>query len=196
MKTWSLPVLVLTLTLASPAAGDLESERAKYRPYPHRFPQVIQEFDYDTIKFIESLYAAVHKLGTAGISCAVGKGAVTFKSAKNGAQRVSLKQIAQGTIDFNGRLIETKNTVQLTTSLIAILSDLSAGGPCKGIGLVQFGTRTYKRRTILEFNFGSRVVVVESASNRPGSDERIYILDLIEPSESFFFAKTPTGADR
>jgi hypothetical protein len=197
MKTCTLSAIALAFVLAtSAAAADLESERARYRPYHHDSSQVMQAFDYDTIQFIESMYAVIREVGTGEVNCVVGKAEVTFCSAEKPSKQATLKTTEQGNIEFNGQLVTHRDTIQLCGTLLRILSDLSTVRPCTGIALDQFATRAYKRRTILEFNFGDRVAVIEGFSNGPSDDERLYLLDLIDPSKSFFFAKPRTCTDR
>jgi hypothetical protein len=198
MKTCSLPTIALTLLLltASAVAADLESERARYRSYHHDSAQVMQAFDYDTIQFIERMYTAIREIGTDTVNCVAGKAEVTFRSTEEPSRKATLKTTEQGNIEFNGQMVAHKDTIQLCGTLLRIFSDLSMVRPCTGIAIDQFPTRAYKRRTILEFRFGDRVVVIDGFSNGPSDDERLYVLDLIEPSESFFFAKPRSAADR
>jgi hypothetical protein len=46
-----------------------------------------------------------------------------------------------------------------------------------------------KRRTIIEFICGIRVLVIDSFSNGPKNDERLYVLDVVEHPRSFFWGK-------
>ncbi len=197
MKTNILSSIVLALVLiTSSAAADLVSERAKFRPYKQDFPQVIQAGDYETIQFIELMYTTIRELGTGKINCMVGKTNVTFSSVKMFRGQAILMVPEIGNVQFNGQVVTNADTVQLCRKLLKMLSNLSKVRPCNGVALNQFSTRAYKQRTIIEFNFSDRVVAIDCLSNGPNDNERLYTLDLVEPSESFFFSAPATGDDR
>jgi hypothetical protein len=74
----------------------------------------------------------------------------------------------------------------LFTTLKRILTDLSETDIPSVVRFGQFPTRAYARRTIVEFQFGQTVVVVDSFSNGPTNSERLYVLDIVHRNESFF----------
>jgi hypothetical protein len=75
----------------------------------------------------------------------------------------------------------------LFATLKRILTDLSKTGMCAGVRFDQFATRAYAKRTILEFDFGTTIVVLDSFSNGPSDGERLYVLDIVDRKESFFW---------
>jgi len=70
-----------------------------------------------------------------------------------------------------------------------LLRDLAHDAPGYPVLIAQFGTRAYKKRTIIGFDSGPRVVEIDCAENGPRDPERLYILDLEERQKSFFWAR-------
>ena len=70
-----------------------------------------------------------------------------------------------------------------------VVSDLSEKTPRAGVKYDQFATRAYKKRTIIEFDFGPQIVVIDAFSNGPRDDERLYVLNLIARKDSFFWSR-------
>jgi hypothetical protein len=138
-----------------------------YRPYAHPFPQIIQNDDYPTIKAIEIFAARLKASGRNSMTCSIARNLIEHANYSD------------------------PKTMALFATLRRLLGDLSHEQPCRAVEFDQFPTRAYTRRTIVEFDFGSTVVIVEAGSNGPTDPERSYILDTVERSQSFFWGHVP-----
>lgn len=183
------PVAVLLLLLATMGRDAHASASEICPPYSNGFPQIIQETDYPTIEAIEGLLAELRKLPNGDISCAIAKESISLKrrSGRGGEVLISVPQ--DGPVSISGRPYKSKNTLALFDTLKKVLADLSAKTPCAGVKYDQFATRAYKKRTIIEFDFGSQIVVIDAFSNGPRDDERLYVLNLIARKDSFFWSR-------
>ena len=78
-----------------------------------------------------------------------------------------------------------KSTARCRTNLFQLLSTLTAqfGNP-RQVRFAQFQSRIYKTRTFIEFDFGPKILAIESDANGPGSPQRCYILDVIDRKNS------------
>lgn len=183
------PVAVLLLLLGTIGRDAHAGARESCRPYSQGFPQIIQELDYPTIEAIEGLLAELKKLPNGDISCATAKESISLKrrSGRGGEVLVSVPQ--NGPVSISGRPYKSKNTLVLFSTLKKLLADLSAKTPCAGVKYDQFATRAYRKRTIIEFDFGSQIVVIDAFSNGPMDGERLYVLDLKARKDSFFWSR-------
>ena len=186
MKSASLTALILLIvSLASAAGPDNES----YRPYPHPYPQIIQASDYPTIEAIEALFRDLKKLGDDELSCETRATTIILKR-RNGANPGVVITVAENVpASFGQRRYLARETIALFTTLKRILTDLSRTTNCSSVRFDQFGTRAYKKRTIMEFDFGAAIVAVDSFSNGPHDGERLYILDIIDRKDSYFWGR-------
>lgn len=165
------------------------ADNTKYRPYKHNYPQIIQADDYETIQFIEAFFTALSKLGNEGVNCAVDRHNLTFTSKNNLERKIIIRQSDSKTILIDKKRFANRNTVILYSTIVKIMSDISKKGGCSAVEFSQFPTRAYKKRTIIEFNCGARVLVIDSFSNGTKNDERLYVLDLVDPKESYLWGK-------
>ncbi len=92
----------------------------------------------------------------------------------------------KGTVTIGNHHYRDHNTVILFTTLKKVLAALSMKTSCSGVQADQFSTRGYKKRTIFGFDFGPNIVELDSLSNGPHSEERVYVLDIVTRKESFF----------
>lgn len=138
-----------------------------YRPTGQAYPQVIQNSDYATIEAIETFYVEISKVGKDSTACKAIVDSIILKSINNS---------------------KNENTVTLFTTLKKILSDLSAKHKCSSVRADQLSTRAYKKRTVLDFDFGDSIVELDSLSNGPNDEERLYTLDIVSRKDSFFYS--------
>ena len=186
--------LIAIVAMTIPTSS-LAVSKESYRPYSHPFPQIIQASDYPTIEAIEAM---VHDMNAhqSVLACASGKG-VELRSSDSG--RPLLIRVRDGlTVSLSGHTYSNDKTLALFSTLRRILGELSPT-PCVAARADQFGTRAYKRRSILEFDLGSTVLVIDAFPNGPDDDERLYIFDTVQRTESFFWgheAASQTPANR
>jgi hypothetical protein len=167
----------------------LSQNKELYKPNPHDYPQIIQAHDYATIKSIESLFTALSNITSKDtLEGDVADNTITFRSTTT-RNTVTIRT-HEDNVTINRAKFSSGPTLALYTTAIRVLTDLSKGSKCKAVMFSQFRTRAYKRRTVIEFNFGPRVVVLDSFSNGPQDDERLYTLDLVDESNSFFWGKS------
>jgi hypothetical protein len=196
------PLLLFSAILLLCASVQADPEmRSKYGPDPGSgFPQIIQADDYATIEFIEALCRSLAQLPRGKekpdqfgqpVGVTVAAAALTFHSLRDPTSAVRVVRHDAETIQIQEAPFKDKPTVILFTTLLRILTDFSKEGACRGARFVQFGTKSYKTRSVVEFDFGPRVVVVDSLSNGPKDDERLYILDVIPRKESMFWSREP-----
>ncbi len=93
------------------------------------------------------------------------------------------------TITINKARFTARPTTILYATLFKILSDYTKKEACRGVRFVEYGTKTYKRRSIIEFDFGAQVVEIDSESNGPKVNERLYILDVVQRKDSMFWSR-------
>lgn len=141
--------------------------REAYRPAGQAFPQIIQDDDYATIVSVETLYSEISKVGK------------DLKASKPQVDLLILKTIKGS---------KNKKTVTLFTTLNKILSDLAAKNKCAGLRIDQFPTSAYKKRTVIDFDCGANIVELDSFSNGPNNEERLYTLDIVKRKESFSYS--------
>jgi len=157
---------VLLMTLAIGSAAVAANMRDLYRPTGQAYPQVIQNSDYATIEAIETFYVEINKIGKDSTACKAIVDSIILKSVNS----------------------KNENTVTLFTTLKKILSDLSAKHKCSAVRADQLSTRAYKKRTVLDFDFGDNIVELDSLSNGPNDEERLYTLDIVSRKDSFFYS--------
>ncbi len=160
-----------------------------YRPADQEYPQIIQASDYATIEAIEALYQEISKLGKDPVSCKTNNDSIILNSIKDSKKEVFIKIPDKKSITIGNHSYLDQNTATLFATLRRILSDLSAKNKSLGVQVNQFPTRAYKKRTILDFDFGKNIVELDSFSNGPNDEERLYTLDIVSPKESFFYSK-------
>ncbi len=195
-----LLVLACCLIFYGTAKGDPDW-RAKYSPYPGSgFPQVIQASDYPTIEFIETLVGGLTDMTVAEatpeqfdrpVGFELTANALTFRSLRQPKKVVVVRRLDGRTVAIGRARFKSQPTMTLCATLFKILSDLSEKGACWGVRFVQYGTRTYRKISIVEFDFGPQIVVLDSHSNGPKEEERLYILDVIQRQDSMFWSPRP-----
>jgi len=172
-----------------------ESYKEKYSPYHDGYPQIIQKTDYPTINFIETLYSKLHLAAAADakvtfgqtIDSELGPDGLRFHPKNEKSNVVLLKKTDEQVILVNNQRFAEKATVLFYSALVSIVADFTQEfGKCQQVRFVQFGTRAYKKRTVIEFDFGQKIVAVDSDASDPQSDERLYILDVIDRDHSMF----------
>jgi hypothetical protein len=178
------PLTALPIFLISFASAVYAAPKDRYRPYAHPYPQIIQANDYPTIEAVEAVFSSLKKLGDDDVSCEVGDTAIICERRNNG--HVVLDVPEKGPVTIAERPYSTVPAVVLFRTLKRILTDLSETNLRPIVRFAQFSTRAYARRTIVEFQFGQTIVVVDSFSNGPTNSERLYVLDIVDRNESFF----------
>jgi hypothetical protein len=187
MDLKSLALLLLVTTSASAAPFYNEN----YGPYPpDTYPQVIQSDDYPTIQFIETLYSKLAAAAPAQnpaqfartIDCDFTPGALRFHSKTTPSKSFLLQQPQNQPLRVDNA---AKPTARYRTTLFQLLSTLTAqfGNPTQ-VRFAQFHSRIYKTRTFIEFDFGPKILAIESDANGPDSPQRCYILDVIDRKDS------------
>lgn len=156
-KTWA--VIPLLLSWAPTAASGAPNESRQTQVHP--FPQIIQAHDYPTIEAIETLVDDLERVGTDTVSCSAAQSILSRRS------------------------YTAESTVTLFSTLERLLADLSKTRPCAAVGFSRFSTRAYKTRSVVEFDFGPTVLVIDASSNGPDDNERLYVLDTLERNESW-----------
>ena len=195
VKISRVGLLCLSMAFTAQVAG-ADAEREKYTPYPGEgYPQIIQRNDYPTIRCIEGLYQALSPLGTpseggfkATLLCEASSDALTFRSEQNPKKNLSVKVAGDEAVLFGGKRFTTSATVIFFKTMLRVLGDLAEQGKAFKVSMTQFGARTYKKRTIIAFDFQVRVVEIVCNSNGPHDLERLYILDIVDRHESFFWS--------
>jgi hypothetical protein len=186
----NIKILLFGLCLFTFTSGlSYADTKDKYTPSANGYPQVIQGHDYQTIIAIESLFVYLSKLGKDRNKFVAENGAITFKSITNELRTLVVHILDKKSVAFGGVAYKDTNTVMLFSTLSKILDNVSKNTKCNGVKHQQFPTRAYKIRTIIEFDCGKQVIVVDSFSNGPEDDERLYVLDIVERKKSFFWGK-------
>ena len=188
-------LLCLSMAFAGQAAG-AEADREKYTPYPgDGYPQIIQREDYPTILCIEALYERLEPMGgpsrggfAAKLRCEASPELLTFRSVHNSKRELRVKVAGDEAVLFGAQRFTNPATVIFFKTLLRVVGDLAEKGKTFEVSITRFGARAYKKRTIIAFDFETRVVEVECNSNGPRDPERLYLLDLVDRSESFFWS--------
>jgi hypothetical protein len=186
MKSASLAALILLIASLASAGGP---DKEPYRPYPHPYPQIIQASDYPTIDAIEALFRDLKKSGDDEMSCETGATTITLKRRNDANLGVLISVPEKGPASVGEQHYLARETIVLLTTLKRILTDLSKTTSCSRVRFDQFGARAYKKRTIIEFDFGAAIVLVDSFSNGPHDGERLYVLDIIDRKDSYFWGR-------
>lgn len=186
MRFFLIAFAVILIMISTAISADVKDA---YRPARQDYPQIIQASDYATIEAIEALYREINKLGKDAISCKTNVDSIILNSVKDSKKEVFIKISDKRPITIGSHSYLDQNTVTLFTTLKKILTDLSAKNKCSGVQVNQFSTRGYKKRTVLDFDFGKSIVELDSFSNGPNDAERLYTLDIVSPKESLFFSK-------
>ncbi len=164
LRTFLVVLSMMIAIVSSALAADMKDI---YRPTGQAYPQIIQNSDYATIEAIETLYVETSKVGKDSMACNAIVDSIVPKSTKDSKK---------------------ENTVTLFTTLKKILSDLSAKIKCAGVRADQFPTRAYQKRTAIDFDFGENIVELDSLSNGPNDEERLYTLDIVSRKDSLFYS--------
>lgn len=184
---------VAWLLLLSPAMAEEATARERYAPEPaDGYPQILQRRDYRTITFIEAWYKKLSALAPARPLPATARaemdhGALVIRSRTEAQTAAALRVDDKNRVLLGDRPFDDPATAILCSTLLKIFSDLEKSEKCRQVSFAQFPTRTYRRRTLIAFDFGPRVLEIDCHSNGPEDDERLYILDLIDRSESYFW---------
>jgi len=184
LPTFAL-LLVTLVALAASRAGAAPND--EYRPYAHPYPQIIQASDYSTIEAIEALARELEKLGDAEVSWETGGTSILFKHPRDPGLDIAVDVPEKGPVSVAKRSYPADNTIVLFRTLKKVLMDLSTTTKGYRARFDHFPTRAYEKRTIVEFDCGPKIVVLESFSNGPGDGERLYILDVVARTESYFW---------
>jgi hypothetical protein len=184
-----ISLITFSVTLIMTSAVFSADVKDAYRPARQEYPQIIQASDYTTIEAIEALYQEISKLGKDAVSCKTNSDSIILNSIKDSKKYVFIKIPDKRSITIDSHSYLDQNTVTLFTTLKKILSDLSTKSKCLDVRVNQFPTRAYKQRTILDFDLGRNIVELDSFSNGPNDEERLYTLDIVSPKESFFYSK-------
>ena len=164
-----------------------------YAPDPgDGYPQILQRNDYPTIAFIEAWYKKLSAMAPARAlqataSAELDRGALVIRSQTKTKAIVALRMEGAARVLLGERPFDEPAIATLCSTLLKIFADLEKSEKCRQVSFIQFGTRTYRRRTLIAFDFGPRVLEIDCHSNGPNDDERLYILDLIERKESYFW---------
>jgi len=181
-------ILLIVFTIVAFSSLSFAQNYSQYKPYPNdRFPQIIQASDYETIKFIEVLYSSLTKLDKDTMNCELQGNKIVFSASNKSSKIVTLQELQNNAVLLNNTKYSNKSIMILCSTLFRVLSDLTKESRIESVKYYQFQTSAYKKRTIIEFKLGNRVLVVESDSNGPKNDERLYILDIQDISDSFFW---------
>ena len=184
---------VAWLLLVCPAKAAEATAKERYAPEPaDGYPQILQRRDYRTIIFIEAWYKELSALAPARALPATARaemdqGALVIGSRTEAQTAVALRVDEKNRVLLGGRAFDDPAIAILCSTLLKIFSDLEKSDKCRQVSFAQFATRTYRRRTLIAFDFGPRVLELDCHSNGPDDDERLYILDLIDRSESYFW---------
>ena len=194
-----------TSQISNPAAAAADrtarewvDRKAQFRPLNSGFPQIIQGLDYSSIEAIEDFYRLLESTGT-GSANSFGRSTVwsdapdglSFKGTVDGSVRL---QIQTGRITIGKDVFEQEKTVLLFSTFLKALNAF-AGPDCRGVKFTSLGTRAYKNRTVIEFGCSGEVLTLESFSNGPNVEERLYVLDIIKEQESLMFGTFPRRLD-
>jgi hypothetical protein len=123
------------------------------------------------------------------ILCETKKKFIILRQTGDSPHEVAIGVLDNGPIAVRNQPYSSRNTVVLFATLKKLLADLSKREKCAGIQANQFSTRAYKKRTILAFDFGDNIVELDTLSNGPKDEERLYTLDLVSRKDSFFWGK-------
>lgn len=184
---------VAWLGLLCAALGADPTAKELYAPEPgDGYQQILQRRDYGTIAFIEAWYKKLSALAPAGAltptaRAQMDRGALVIRSQNETKTTVTLRLDDTNRLFLGNQAFADPAIAILGSTLLKILSDLEKSEPCRQVRFTQFGTRTYRKRTLIAFDFGPRVVQIDCQSNGPHDDERLYILDLIDRKESYFW---------
>ena len=188
---------LLCLSMAFAAhAGGADADREKYTPYPgDGYPQIIQRHDYPTIQCIEALYERLEPLGPpsrgglgATLLCEASPEVLTFRSVQDPKKKLRVKVAGDEAVMFGDKRFTNPATVIFFKTMLRVVRDLAQGREPFEVSITRFGARAYKKRTIIAFDFQTRIVEIICNSNGPRDPERLYILDLVGRDESFFWS--------
>ena len=157
-------VVAIHLLVSCAARADTAFDTAPYKQPGQVFSQVIQADDYATIRAIEALQDSLGEHPADALSC------------DSALKRIVVKRSAP------------KATAALFATLKRLSNDLAARHSCDGVHTSHFGTRDYKRRTLLEIAYGPDVLVLDAFSNGPKDAERLYTLDVVMRKDSLWWA--------
>jgi hypothetical protein len=185
--------VIACLGLLCHAAAAETTAKETYAPDPGAgYPQILQSNDYPTIAFIEAWYKKLSAIAPARAlqataSAELNQATLVIRSQTETKTAVALRMEGTARVLLGDRPFEDPAIATLCSTLLKIFADLEKSEKCRQVSFIQFGTRTYRRRTLIAFDFGPRVLQIDCASNGPKDDERLYILDLIDRKESYFW---------
>jgi hypothetical protein len=183
MKTWKITYLVLILFFCSSISYSQSS------PKLNKYPRTIQASDYEAIKFIENLYTSLSKLDKDKVNCKIKKDLISFHSPIKPTKVINLQINKENSVFLNRTRYSDISIAVLYRTLYRALSEFSKKTPIESVKYTQFSTLSYKKRTVIEFKIGNQIVVLDSDSNGSGNKERLYIVDIIKPKNSFFWGQ-------
>lgn len=146
------------------------------------FPQIIQETDYETIQFIESIYQGFDVFQDE-IIVALEANKITFKSSS--PEIFATVKVVSEAVYLNDASYTSPRIRTLVTTLTNVLHDCAEPIRMKR---GQWPTRAYRVRTILEFLCNEEVLTIGSYSNGADDEERLYILDIESAQSSLFWS--------
>jgi hypothetical protein len=172
----------------------IAQESSDYKPHPQDgLPQIIQASDFATIKFIESIYTSISRLGVrtdyyvGGVDCVVEGQSVKFRSQHDSTMYATLRMSGRKPVLLDSARFNDSNVSTLCYTLLKIFTDLSRDSLCEGIRVANLPNRSYKKRIIIEFKFRSRIISLESDSEGHRKSNRSYSLDFTAERNSFFW---------
>ncbi len=157
--------VAILLLVSCAARADTAFDTAPYKQPGQFFSQVIQADDYPTLRAVEALQNSLGEHSSDALPC------------DSALQRIAANRSI------------SKPTAALFAALKRLASDLAERHGCDGVHTSHFGTRAYKRRTLIEIAYGPEVLVLDAFSNGPKDPERLYRLDVVRRKDSLWWAR-------
>ena len=167
----------------------LAAEKDSFRPFDHPYPQIIQANDFPTIAAIHALYSELNRLEHVEVlkqrvHFRVEPSKIIFCKLNGGCMVVEIPE--NGPIVISGQLFTANETIITFNTILSILQDSMEESDAYSIKYAQWRSRGYQRLTEIEFDLGTQVLHFSENSNGPESDERLYVVDLIDRQGSYF----------
>jgi hypothetical protein len=171
--------------------------KARYRPPDNDLPGIVQGGDYGPIEAIEAFYvlaSGTTRHGDFGIQHHREAKSDVSRIVITGTREPVIVELSEKRIRIGRRSFRDPKTISLFRTLGRLLADLGSECTQQGVRGIRIRNRSYRHTTNIEFSFGPVVVTLESDSNGPVNPVRIYVLDIVEPKDTFEWAP-PLGSD-
>jgi hypothetical protein len=186
-----------TRACSAERAAQWIAEKQRYARPDNEYQQIMQGSEYGPVEAIRTFYVQALASETKALGADV-PWDIEFaaqREVRSDASRIVIAgtrgsvnvDLSEKKIGIGRRAFTDPKAISVFRTLGRLLADLGSHCKHQGIRASRYGTRAYREFIRIEVNYGPVVVQLEALSNGPANPERVYLLDLVAPKDSYFW---------